>query len=170
MELYSIFSYSKFFFQQFSAPFLWTNIHTICLFWPFLVDQYTYNLFVLTVGYVNMTTYPLTKYYYIIDRVYFIYRLSYYLSVHCHFCCFYIQYHGRIREINFMPIFCFIIFSVLLTRWRNIKLHYTTFVLAKQKRSRYEHAHLPPPPHPQSTICSYAPGEVFLIFQNLSIQ
>ena len=33
------------------------------------------GLFVLTVGYVDMTTYPLTKYYYIIERVYFIYRL-----------------------------------------------------------------------------------------------
>ena len=33
------------------------------------------DLFVLTVGYVDMTTYLLTKYYYIIERVYFICRL-----------------------------------------------------------------------------------------------
>ena len=33
------------------------------------------GLFVFTVGYVDMTTYPVTKYYYIIERVYFIYRL-----------------------------------------------------------------------------------------------
>ena len=42
------------------------------------------GLFVLTVGYVDMTTYPLTKYYhrdispwnyYTVERVYFIYRL-----------------------------------------------------------------------------------------------
>ena len=33
------------------------------------------GLFVLTVGYIDMTTYPPTKYYYIIERVYFIYRL-----------------------------------------------------------------------------------------------
>ena len=33
------------------------------------------GLFVLTVGYVDITTYPLTKYYYIIERVYFIYEL-----------------------------------------------------------------------------------------------
>ena len=33
------------------------------------------DLFVLTVGNVDMTTYPLTKYYYIIEKVYFIYRL-----------------------------------------------------------------------------------------------
>ena len=32
-------------------------------------------LFVFTVGYVDMTTHLLTKYYYIIERVYFIYRL-----------------------------------------------------------------------------------------------
>ena len=33
------------------------------------------GLFVLTVCYVDITTYPLTKYYYIIGGVYFIYRL-----------------------------------------------------------------------------------------------
>ena len=33
------------------------------------------GLFVLTVGYVDITTYPLTKYYYIIERVYIIYEL-----------------------------------------------------------------------------------------------
>ena len=32
------------------------------------------SLFLLTVGYVDMTTYPLTKYYYNIERVYLIYR------------------------------------------------------------------------------------------------
>ena len=32
-------------------------------------------LFVLTLGYVDMATYPLTKYYYITERVYFIYTL-----------------------------------------------------------------------------------------------
>ena len=33
------------------------------------------GLFVLTVGYEDMTTYIVTKYYYIIEGVYFIYRL-----------------------------------------------------------------------------------------------
>ena len=33
------------------------------------------SLFLLTVGYVDMTVYQLTKYYYIIEIVYFIYRL-----------------------------------------------------------------------------------------------
>ena len=33
------------------------------------------GLFVLTVGYIDIKTYPLTKYYNIIKRVYFIYRL-----------------------------------------------------------------------------------------------
>ena len=32
-------------------------------------------MFVLIVGYLDITIYPLTKYYYIIERVYFIYRL-----------------------------------------------------------------------------------------------
>ena len=43
------------------------------------------GLFVLTVDYADMTTCPLTKYYYIIERVYFIYRLflsrNYYKSM-----------------------------------------------------------------------------------------
>ena len=33
------------------------------------------GLFVLTVGFVDMTTYPLTKYCYITERIYFIYKL-----------------------------------------------------------------------------------------------
>ena len=33
------------------------------------------GLFILNIGYEDMTTCPLTKYYYIIERVYFIYRL-----------------------------------------------------------------------------------------------
>ena len=33
------------------------------------------GLFVLTVGYIDMTTYPVIKYYYIIERAYFIHRM-----------------------------------------------------------------------------------------------
>ena len=58
-----------------------------------------------------------------------------YFSVHFHSCCFYIQYHRGIREITSMPVkvFCFI-----LTRCRNIRFFYTTFVLIIQKRRRFE--------------------------------
>ena len=76
------------------------------------------GLFVLTVGYVDVTTYPLTKYYYIIERVYFFIRYLYYLSVRCQSCCFYIQYYGGIRDITSMPvqILCFVLCSILLTQ------------------------------------------------------
>ena len=47
------------------------------------------DLFVLAVGYVDMTTYPLTKYYYIIERVYFIYRLFILFISIFSFSCFY---------------------------------------------------------------------------------
>ena len=59
----------------------------------------------------------------------------YYLPVHCHSCCFYIQLHGGIREITSMPvyIFCFILCFILLTRRRSIRLLYTTFVIAIQR-------------------------------------
>ena len=64
----------------------------------------------------------------------------YYLPVHCHSCCFYIQLHGGIREITSMPvyIFCFILCFILLTRRRSIRLLYTTFVIAIQRRFRFE--------------------------------
>ena len=58
----------------------------------------------------------------------------YYLSLHCHSCCFYTKYHGGIREITSMPVYIYI----HVTRWRNIRLFYNTFVLAMQKRSRFE--------------------------------
>ena len=69
---------------------------------------------------------------------------------------FYIQHHGGITEITLMPvyIFCFILCTLLLTRWRNIRFFYTSSVLA---RIRFE--------SPSSVICNYAP-EVwsFLLF------
>ena len=41
-----------------------------------------------------------------------------YLSVHFHSCCFFIQYHGGIRELTFIPVWTyrFILCSILLTR------------------------------------------------------
>ena len=46
------------------------------------------------------------------------------LSIHCYSFCFYIQYHGGIKDITTMSVktFCFILCSVLLTSWRNIRL------------------------------------------------
>ena len=71
------------------------------------------DLFVLTVGNVDMTTYPLTKYYYIIEKVYFIYRLFVLFISTFQFLLFYIQHHGGIREIIPMTvyIYCFILCS-----------------------------------------------------------
>ena len=64
----------------------------------------------------------------------------YYLSVLFHSCCFYIQHHGGRKEITSMPAytFCSTLHSILLTRWRNIRLFYTTFTLTIQKKSRFE--------------------------------
>ena len=68
--------------------------------------------FVLTVGYIDMTTYPQVKYCHIIERVYFIYKLfmfyvyirSIYLSADFQSSYFYIQYHGSISEITSVPV------------------------------------------------------------------
>ena len=75
----------------------------------------------------------------------------YYLSAQFHSCCFYIQYHRSVREITTIPvkIFCFILCSILFTRWRNTPLH-TMFVLAIKKGPDLNLA-------PQSTICSNTP-------------
>ena len=60
---------------------------------------------------------------------------------------FYIQYHRCIREITSRPvcIFCFILCSILLIQWRNIRRLYATFVLKIHKRSRFETVPLPCP-------------------------
>ena len=85
----------------------------------------------------------------------------YYLLAHFHSCCFYIQYHGGMREINPMPvlIFYFILGCTLLTRWRNIRLSYTMFLLKIQKRSRsrFEPVHPPPLPIHPSHYLSLSP-------------
>ena len=69
MEFYNIFSYSKFFFKKLSEPVFGKE----CIMRK--KRKFTKFFCVSIVGYVDMITYPLTKYYYIIERVYFIYRL-----------------------------------------------------------------------------------------------
>ena len=65
-------------------------------------------LFVLTVCYVDITTYPLTKYYYIIERVYFIYRLF----------------------ILFITTFSFLLFLyTVLWKYKRDYLHASTYIL-----------------------------------------
>ena len=68
----------------------------------------------------------------------------YYLLAHFHSCCFYVQYHDYLHT-SIGILFYIIICPILLTQWRNIWLFYTTFVLAIQKRSRFEPAS--PPVH-----------------------
>ena len=76
------------------------------------------GLLVLIVGYVDMIIYPLTKYYYIIERVYFIYRLFILFISTFSFLLFFIQYHGDIREIISISVWAyrFMLCSILLTR------------------------------------------------------
>ena len=100
-----------------------------------------------------MITYPQTKYYYIIERAYFIYRLFILFISTFSFLLFFIQYHGRIREIISIPVWTYrfyIMFYIINTMKLNIRQFYNKFLLTIQKRSRFELALL------QSTICSYA--------------
>ena len=58
---------------QLSAPVFWKRVYN---------SKEIVNLKKLSaIGYINVTTYPLTKNYYFVDRVYFIYRFLYYLSL-----------------------------------------------------------------------------------------
>ena len=60
----------------------------------------------LTVGYVDMTTKPTRKYYYVIKRACFIDKFFiFFLFISTFsFLLFYIQYRGAIREITSMPV------------------------------------------------------------------
>ena len=90
------------------------------------------DLFVLTVGNVDMTTYPLTKYYYIIEKVYFIYRLFVLFISTFQFLLFLYTASWRYKRDHphdSIYILLYIMFWILLTRWRNIRLFYNTFVL-----------------------------------------
>ena len=66
------------------------------------------GLFVLTAGYVDMTTHPITQispwYYYIIENVYYIYRLFILFISTLSSLLLFLYYHGGIREITSMPV------------------------------------------------------------------
>ena len=92
---------------------------------------------------------PLKKYYYIIERVYFIYRLLYIFVSKLSFVLFLYTvlwwYKWDYRHASIIILFYFIFY--LLTRWRNISLLYTTIMLAIRTKSRFESEPSPLHPH-----------------------
>ena len=64
------------------------------------------GLLVLTVGYVGMKTYPLARYYCVIRRSYFIYKLLIFLfiSTFSFYLFSYAVSYGGIREITSMSV------------------------------------------------------------------
>ena len=104
-------------------------------------------MFVLTFGYVYMTTYSLTKYCYYIERVYFIYKLfvidSWLFIGTFSFLLFLYTVSSKEKRdklhasIDILLILC----SIFLTWWRNILIYHvqTKKVLSWTCRS-------PPPP------------------------
>ena len=97
------------------------------------------GLCVLIVGYVDMITYPLAKYYYIIERVYFIYKLFILFISTFSFLFFYTVSWRYKRDYlhSSMDISFYIMFYIINTMKLN-RQFYTTFVLTIQKRSRFE--------------------------------
>ena len=93
---------------------------------------------------------PLKKYYYIIERVYFIYRLLYIFVSKLSFVLFLYTvlwwYKRDYRHASIIILFYFMFY--LLTRWRNISLLYTTIMLAIRKKSIWIWTLPPPPPCP----------------------
>ena len=80
------------------------------------------GLFILTIGYVNMTTYPLTKNYYIIERVYFIIGCLYYLSVHCHSSWFFYTVLKRYKR-DYLHASIDILFYIMFYVVNTMKKH-----------------------------------------------
>ena len=103
--------------------------------------------------------YPLTKYYYIIERVYFIYNLFMLFICTFSFLLFLYTVSWRYKRdyVHVSRDILFKLCTILLIWWRNIRLFYTSFLPTIQKRSWFE-----PAPPPQSTICSYAPVNVYI--------
>ena len=103
VELYNILSYSWFFFNSF-FNFLfctssWKKVHNS----KEIVNLQ--GLFVLTVGYKDIKTdIHLQSITILLKRYIFFIGCLYYLSLHFHSCCFYIQSPGGIRMITSMPV------------------------------------------------------------------
>ena len=95
-------AYSKLLNITFCTSF-WKRVHNS--------KKIAQGLFVLTVGYVDMTTYPLTKYYYIIGRVYFIYRFPILLISTLSFLLF-------LHTVS-LRYFVFMLCFILLTQWKD---------------------------------------------------
>ena len=108
-------------------------------------------LFVLTVGYINMTTTPLRKYCYIIKGAYFIYRLFIlFISTLSLFMFFYTvswrcnrDYLHASLDVLFYIKFCVINST---KKHETLRLLYTIFVLSIHRRSRFEPTLPVPPP------------------------
>ena len=100
---------------------------------------------------VDMTTYPITKYYYIIEKVYFISRL-FILFISTFSFLLFLNTYSIMEGLTPCQYRYFALDYVLLllTWWRNIRLLYTTFVLTVQKRSQFG----PGPPSPLSVASS----------------
>ena len=107
-------AYSKLLNITFCTSF-WKRVHNS--------KKIAQGLFVLTVGYVDMTTYPLTKYYYVIEGVYFIYTLFKSFISTLPFLLFLYTALWRYKRyyLHASIDVCFILCSILLTQWRNRK-------------------------------------------------
>ena len=83
---------------------------------------------------------PLTKYYYITERVYFIYNLFILFISTFSFLLFSYTVSWRYKR-DYLHASIDILFKLcpmLLTWWRNIRLFYTAFVFIIQARSQFE--------------------------------
>ena len=113
-------------------------------------------MFVLTVGYVNMTTYPLTKNYNIIESVYFIYRLFLlFISILSFLLFLYTASWSYNR--NYFHASIYILFYIMFCIINTMKKHY--FLLYHVGTFDTEKVLIWTWPS-QSTICSYAPASI----------
>ena len=81
----------------------------------------------------------------------------YYLPVHCHSCCFYIQNHGDIREMTSMPVYkYFVLYYVLY--YQDDEETLDSFILRSYLRyKKGPDLNLPPPASPLFVATSLTP-------------
>ena len=113
------------------------------------------GLFVLTIGYVDVTTYLPTNYYYIIERVYFVYRFFVLFIRTLSFLLLLYAASWRYKR-DYLHASIDILFYIMFYIINTMKKHKTLLYHVRSYNTKEVLIWTWAPP-PQSTICSYAP-------------
>ena len=124
------------------------------------------GFFILSVSYVDMTTYPATKYYFIIERLYVIYRLLVLIISTFSFLLFLYTISWRYKR-DYLHARIDILLCIILYIINTMKKHYKLFLclVRTYDTKKVPISTCPPTLPPQPSIHSYVrekSGGVFL--------